>query len=79
MRSHQAHAIHAAKQYMGQLAPKKLISDNNRHMYWVNIDGQPRQASYIATRNPVGKKGPALICSFGLIDEKTQYNFSSDN
>lgn len=54
-----------------------VIIDNQRHIYWITNNGSPKQASYIATRNPVGKRGPRLICSYGFINEKEQFTYSS--
>jgi hypothetical protein len=59
------------------LPAEEVIVDNQRHIYWITSNGLPKQASYIATRNPVGKSGPRLICSYGFIDEKEQFTYSS--
>lgn len=59
------------------LPAEKVIVDNQRHVYWITNNGLSKQASYIATRNPIGKSGPSLICSYGFIDEKEQLSYSS--
>ena len=59
------------------LPAEEVIIDNQRHIYSITNNGLPKQASYIATYNPVGKHGPRLICSYGFIDEKEQFTYSS--
>ena len=54
-----------------------IIIDNQRHIYWAINNGLRKQASYIATRNPLGRDGPRLICSYGLVDGKAQFSYSS--
>lgn len=61
------------------LPAENILVDNQRHIYWGSKNDLPKQASYIATRNPVGKRGPRLICSYGFIDEKKQFTYSSFN
>ena len=56
---------------------KKIITDNQRHIYWSTKNGSSKQASYIATRDPVGRDGPHLICSYGFIDDNEQFTYSS--
>lgn len=59
------------------LPSEEVIVNNQRHLYVTANSGSPKQASYIATRKPMGKNGPRLICSYGLIDEEEQFNYSS--
>lgn len=60
------------------LNPKgRIIADNQRHIYSKFINGAPRQVSYIATFDPLEEDGPTLMCSYGLIDEKENYHYSS--
>lgn len=62
------------------LAPSKpIVGDNQPHMYEVYIDGRLGQGVYTATLYPFDKDpaGPALVCSYGLIDEKERYSYSS--
>jgi len=56
-----------------------VIIDNQPHRYEVCIDGKSRKGIYTATSYPLDRDptGPALACSYGLIDEKEQYNYSS--
>lgn len=56
-----------------------IIPDNQRHLYSINGQEESRYATYIATSYPFEEdpNGPALICSYGLIDEKEQYSYSS--
>ncbi len=57
----------------------RIVSDNKSHEYDVCIDGKRRRARYIATPYPLADDpaGPALICSYGLIDEVRQHSYSS--
>ena len=79
MKNHDQELLHL-KEHMkmnNMLPAEEIINDNQRHIYWITINDSPKQASYIATRNPVGKRGPRLICSYGLVDEKEQFTYSS--
>jgi len=62
------------------LAPSEpIIPDNHPRMYEVCIDGESRKGVYTATPYPFDKDpaGPVLVCSYGLIDEKERYSYSS--
>lgn len=61
------------------LPAEAIIVDNQRHVYWITNNDLPKQASYIATHNPVDEQGPRLICSYGFIDEKEQFSYSSSD
>lgn len=60
------------------LPQEEVIADNQRRTYWITNNGIPKEATYMATtRNPVGRSGPRLICSYGFIEEKEQFTYSS--
>ncbi len=59
------------------LAPKgPLIIDNLRHMFDVIFNSSPHEASYTASLDCFGRNDLILICSYGLLDSRKQYDFS---
>lgn len=56
-----------------------VIPDGQSRTYEACIDGEWHKGVYTATSYPFDKDptGPVLVCSYGLIDEKEQYNYSS--
>lgn len=58
---------------------RRIIADNQPHEYDVQLDGKWKRARYIATPYPLAEDpaGPALIGSYGLIDEVRQYCYSA--
>ncbi len=59
------------------LAPTELlIIDNLRHLYNVIFGEKSCEASYIASLDCFGRNNLILICSYGLLDSRKQYDFS---
>ncbi len=59
------------------LAPKEaLIINNLRHIYNVIFNGKLCEASYVACLDSFGRKGLVLICSYGLLGSRLQFDFS---
>jgi len=64
---------------MGNFEPKDIIFDDQTHTYNAYINGEYKPATYRASLYPFEKdpNGPAVICNFGLINEKEHYTYSS--
>ncbi len=66
---------HMAKNNLAPRSP--IIPDDERHHYAVKRNKKSHKASYITYIYPFGTDGPSLFCSYGLVDEGPQYEYSS--